>query len=65
MTRARIDQPAVDLETASGAAPDRNRLLAAALIEIDACWRRLRATVLHRCAPSGRVATRTRASAWC
>ena len=35
MTRARIDQPAVDLETASGAAPDRNRLLAAALIEID------------------------------
>ena len=30
-TRARIGQPAADLETACGAAPDRNRLLARAL----------------------------------
>jgi BirA family biotin operon repressor/biotin-[acetyl-CoA-carboxylase] ligase len=31
----RIDQPVVDLATAAGAAPDRNRLLAALLIELD------------------------------
>jgi BirA family biotin operon repressor/biotin-[acetyl-CoA-carboxylase] ligase len=31
----RIDQPAVDLATASGSVPDRNRLLAALLIELD------------------------------
>lgn len=34
-TRARIGQPAADLETACGAAPDRNRLLAGVLIELD------------------------------
>jgi BirA family biotin operon repressor/biotin-[acetyl-CoA-carboxylase] ligase len=34
-TRARIGQAAADLETACGAAPDRNRLLAGVLIEID------------------------------
>ena len=34
-TRARIGQPATDLETACGVAPDRNRLLAGVLIEID------------------------------
>jgi BirA family biotin operon repressor/biotin-[acetyl-CoA-carboxylase] ligase len=35
-TRARIGQPAADLETACGAAPDRNRLLARMLAEIAA-----------------------------
>jgi len=34
-TRARIGQPATDLEAACGAAPDRNRLLAGVLIELD------------------------------
>ncbi|HEX9686198.1 MAG TPA: biotin--[acetyl-CoA-carboxylase] ligase, partial [Burkholderiales bacterium] len=34
-TRARIGQAAADLETACGAAPDRNRLLAGVLIELD------------------------------
>ncbi len=34
-TRARIDQPAADLETAIGVTPDRNRLLAAVLMELD------------------------------
>jgi BirA family biotin operon repressor/biotin-[acetyl-CoA-carboxylase] ligase len=33
--RSRIDQPAVDLEEACGAAPDRNRVLALLLIELD------------------------------
>lgn len=33
-TRARIDQPVTDLETACGAAPDRNDLLARVLIEL-------------------------------
>ncbi len=33
-TRARIDQPVTDLETACGAAPDRNELLALVLIEL-------------------------------
>ena len=32
---ARIDQPAVDVATAGGTAPDRNRLLAGVLIELD------------------------------
>jgi len=35
-TRARIGQPAVDLETVCGAAPDRNRLLARVLAELAA-----------------------------
>jgi len=34
-TRARIDQPAADLETAIGATPDRNQLLAVVLMELD------------------------------
>jgi len=34
-TRARIGQAAADLETACGVAPDRNRLLAEVLIELD------------------------------
>lgn len=34
-TRARIGQAATDLESAMGAAPDRNRLLAGVLIELD------------------------------
>ena len=34
-TRDRIGQPAADLESACGAAPDRNRLLARLLIELD------------------------------
>ena len=34
-TRTQIGQAATDLETACGAAPDRNRLLAGVLIEID------------------------------
>src|SRR5688572_16669623 len=34
-TRARISQPAADLEEACGDAPDRNRLLAGVLIELD------------------------------
>jgi len=34
-TRARIGQAAADLETACGAAPDRNQLLAGVLIELD------------------------------
>ena len=34
-TRARIGQAAADLETACGTAPDRNRLLAEMLIELD------------------------------
>jgi BirA family biotin operon repressor/biotin-[acetyl-CoA-carboxylase] ligase len=34
-TRARIGQPVTDLETICGAAPDRNRLLAFVLIELD------------------------------
>ena len=34
-TRARIGQVAADLDTACGAAPDRNRLLAGVLIELD------------------------------
>ena len=34
-TRARIGQAAADLETACGAAPDRNRLLAGVLIELE------------------------------
>ena len=34
-TRARIGQPAADLEGACGATPDRNRLLARVLIELD------------------------------
>ena len=34
-TRARIGQTAADLDTACGAAPDRNRLLAGLLIELD------------------------------
>jgi len=34
-TRARIGQAAADLETACGVAPDRNRLLAAVLDELD------------------------------
>jgi BirA family biotin operon repressor/biotin-[acetyl-CoA-carboxylase] ligase len=34
-TRARISQPAADLEEACGAAPDRNRLLAGVLVELD------------------------------
>jgi BirA family biotin operon repressor/biotin-[acetyl-CoA-carboxylase] ligase len=34
-TRARISQPAADLEEACGAAPDRNRLLAGVLAELD------------------------------
>jgi BirA family biotin operon repressor/biotin-[acetyl-CoA-carboxylase] ligase len=34
-TRARIGQAAADLETACGVAPDRNRLLAGVLIELD------------------------------
>ena len=33
--RERIDQPVVDLETACGAAPDRNRTLALLLIELE------------------------------
>jgi len=33
-TRARIGQPATDLESACSAAPDRNRLLAAVLVEL-------------------------------
>jgi len=33
-TRARIGQPATDLESACGAVPDRNRLLAAVLVEL-------------------------------
>jgi len=33
-TRARIGQPATDLVSACGAAPDRNRLLAAVLVEL-------------------------------
>ena len=33
--RERIDQPAADLATACGAAPDRNRLLALLLIELE------------------------------
>ncbi len=33
--RARIDQPVADLEAACGAAPDRNRLLATVLIELE------------------------------
>ena len=33
--RGRIDQPAVDLEEACGAAPDRNRALALLLIELE------------------------------
>jgi BirA family transcriptional regulator, biotin operon repressor / biotin---[acetyl-CoA-carboxylase] ligase len=33
--RARIDQPVADLEEACGAAPERNRLLATVLIELD------------------------------
>jgi BirA family biotin operon repressor/biotin-[acetyl-CoA-carboxylase] ligase len=35
-TRARIDQPVTDLETACGAAPDRNELLARVLSELAA-----------------------------
>ena len=31
----RIDQPAVDIATAAGAAPDRSRLLASLLVELD------------------------------
>lgn len=34
-TRARIGQPAADLEGAGGAAPDRNRLLAGTLVELS------------------------------
>lgn len=34
-TRARISQPAADLEEACGRAPDRNRLLAGVLAELD------------------------------
>jgi BirA family biotin operon repressor/biotin-[acetyl-CoA-carboxylase] ligase len=34
-TRARISQPAADLEEACGEAPDRNRLLAGVLVELD------------------------------
>ncbi|MBI3045188.1 MAG: biotin--[acetyl-CoA-carboxylase] ligase [Betaproteobacteria bacterium] len=34
-TRARIGQPAADLEAACGAAPDRNQLLARVLLELD------------------------------
>ncbi|MGH8660745.1 MAG: biotin--[acetyl-CoA-carboxylase] ligase [Burkholderiales bacterium] len=34
-TRARIGQAAADLESASGTAPDRNRLLAGVLVELD------------------------------
>lgn len=34
-TRTRIGQAATDLESATGAAPDRNRLLAGVLIELD------------------------------
>jgi BirA family biotin operon repressor/biotin-[acetyl-CoA-carboxylase] ligase len=34
-TRSRISQPAADLEAACGSAPDRNRLLACALLELD------------------------------
>jgi BirA family transcriptional regulator, biotin operon repressor / biotin---[acetyl-CoA-carboxylase] ligase len=34
-TRARIGQAATDLESATGTAPDRNRLLAGVLIELD------------------------------
>jgi BirA family biotin operon repressor/biotin-[acetyl-CoA-carboxylase] ligase len=34
-TRARIAQPAADLESACGSAPDRNRLLAGILVELD------------------------------
>jgi BirA family biotin operon repressor/biotin-[acetyl-CoA-carboxylase] ligase len=34
-TRARIGQATADLETACGSAPDRNRLLACALVELD------------------------------
>src|SRR5262245_20506409 len=34
-TRERIGQPAADLESACGAAPDRNRLLAATLLELE------------------------------
>jgi BirA family biotin operon repressor/biotin-[acetyl-CoA-carboxylase] ligase len=33
--RDRIDQPAVDITTAAGVAPERNRLLATLLIELD------------------------------
>jgi BirA family biotin operon repressor/biotin-[acetyl-CoA-carboxylase] ligase len=33
-TRARIGQPAADLESACGSAPDRNRLLAGVLVEL-------------------------------
>ena len=33
--RARIDQPVADLEAACGAAPERNRLLATVLIELE------------------------------
>ena len=35
-TRARIGQPAVDLETVCGVAPDRNRLLARMLVQLGA-----------------------------
>jgi BirA family biotin operon repressor/biotin-[acetyl-CoA-carboxylase] ligase len=38
-TQARIAQPAADLERACGAAPDRNRLLARVLIELDRALR--------------------------
>ena len=38
-TEARIGQPAADLERASGAVPDRNRLLARVLVELDGVLR--------------------------
>jgi BirA family biotin operon repressor/biotin-[acetyl-CoA-carboxylase] ligase len=47
-TQARIGQPAADLESACGAAPDRNRLLARALVELD---RTLRAFAQEGFAP--------------
>lgn len=38
-TQARIGQPAADLERACGAVPDRNRLLARVLVELDGVLR--------------------------
>lgn len=66
-TQARIGQPAVDLETACGAAPDRNRLLARVLLELDGVLREfaregfapLRAEWQRRHAHQGRRVTLT------